>query len=77
MTFLATIFKELANDSSWHGSGWDLHRNPLNMARLALMVVEEMACNLVSTEAEALKLDGINPDDYHNVQSRVEEAEND
>lgn len=73
-TFLVGIFAELANDPTWPTGGvyW---AHKLKEARLAVMVIEEIACNLESDGyVEALQQEGIHPDHYTNVKERVEKA---
>jgi len=85
---LAKVFADLAEDKSWPGSGWDLHRNPYTMVRLALMVVGQRAnlhyrfnrsqnpdAAFKEAELDALEQFGINPDHYTEVARRVKEAE--
>ena len=49
--------------------------SPLTMARLALRLVDEIACNLESDEIAALQAEDINPDHFAKVKERVEEAD--
>jgi len=87
---LAKVFSDLATDPRWPEQLMKLadqitgdilieskilRQLKLTMARLALRLVDEIACNLESDELAALQTEDINPDDYANVKERVEEAE--
>jgi len=73
---LAKVFADLANDPSWPwtSSKYADPQRRFTIARLALRLVDEIACNLESNETAALEYEGINPDHYANVKKRVEEA---
>ena len=74
--FLATTFADLANDPSWPWTSVkykDPQRRVL-IARLALMVVEEMTKIPWHNLSIVLGQNDINPDHYANVKKRVEEA---
>jgi len=86
MTFLAYTFRDLAKDSSWPLVETILYYTPrkLDMARLALMVVEATAVNLAFTNSsfdsqrfhlDAVRVLEIDFDHYANVKQRVEEAD--
>jgi len=79
-TFLADTFEKLASDSTWPHEYKNIGRLKFQMARLALMVVEE---KLISEQEHAkltqhfrtglkivLKNEGINESDYANVKKK-------
>jgi len=73
MTFLADTFRDLADDPSWPWTSIE-YKDPqrrVTIARLAVRLVDEIACNLESNETAALESEGINPDHYANVRERV------
>ena len=80
MTYLANIFRKLANNPNW--PSWQR-----DMARLAMMVVELMKGHYLGehdfsvgmhkkAEASALKEWDIDPEHYANVKERVKGANN-
>jgi len=84
-TFLADTFRDLANDPYWPQSEWKF--STLNMARLALMVVDckvgarclreqgpEQYWEVSRWLNAILAEDNISPSHYANVKKRVEES---